>query len=833
MKPKTKKILTVTLALLFSIVGGASLYLYSSFRGSLPVVEGESLVAGLGSAVEITYDSMGVPQIWAESEEDAYFALGYQHAVDRMFQMDLGRRVSQGRLSELLGEATLEIDIKQRTLGFTRMAESAVESLSPRVHSLLSAYAAGVNAGRDNLGSLPFEYTMLRAEFEDWRVYDCLTLLAFQTWFSDAIQNRDEFFVRLVEKVGLEKARSVVNPYPDWAPYTVPSSMTLGSYEPTPDINTAPEVLSNSNAGVSSDNSVQEPDESPASPAGLRRQIAERILADQAWGFAMASGSNGWVVAPEKSASGGAMLCGDPHLDVTRLPQFWHLVGLSVRRTGMKALGITAPGLPFIVMGYNGASAWTMTAAGIDLTEYYSEKINPDDSSQYLTADGWREFEIIPETLSVAGWDSVTVRQTRHTIHGPVLLFDDSLQNIYSFRWAGYEVSIADGITAALDLPKQTDFQSFRETVTSLGALNANWMYADTSGTIGYQLGAPVPVRPDDAENFALDGWREGDGWSGFYPLEKTPWSVNPERGWLANCNNKQDQANLDYELLGSFFADRILRLSVELSSGDKFSLEDMTALQLDTKDEYFLRWREEIAAALTGLGEHERAEAMRRWDGSPDQNSPETALIAAFLEQLRLAIFEDELGDRSGSLKRLWVGQVYHLENSPWFDDVTTADQVETKADITERALRLALEQVGDHHWGELHSLTMRHPLSVVPLLSGALGLEQGPWSRGGTGGSLNASYYRLGKDGRFYTLAAPSWRFVIDLSQPQKARMVLPAGNSGNPMSDHFFDFNSLWSQGEYWDVFLDENQVRAGAVSVLQLIPEGSILSSDESP
>ncbi|MFQ5606669.1 MAG: penicillin acylase family protein [Candidatus Zixiibacteriota bacterium] len=826
MDRRTKKILLGSFTLLASVLVGAALYVRVTLTRSVPVTEGALALAGLEGPVTITYDSLGIPQIWAQTADDAFFSLGFQHAADRMFQMDFARRVSQGMLSEALGEATLDIDIKQRTIGHHRMARAALPALSEHTRTRLQAYADGINAYHRSGRNLTFEFLLLRTEFDEWTVLDCLSLFSFQTWFSDAIQNRDDLFVWLDEELGEEKAASLLLPYPDWAPYTVPSRQNIGfNYPPAPVRTERGSKLSRIQRREPALFQVNHVSSSPASrnlPGKLRDAMAGKLLADESWGLAPGAGSNGWVVAAEKSASGKPLLAGDPHLDVTRLPQFWYALGMHIAEDGADAFGITTPGLPFIAMGHNNAAAWTFTAAGIDLTDYFMERINPDDSSEYLSPSGWRKFRELTDTIIVAGLDTPVVIQSRYTERGPLAANEDLFSGVYSVRWAGAEMDLAASLANALELQSVQDFETFRRVVTGLGALDANWIYSDTAGNIGYQLGTPVPIRPAGSVNLALAGWEKGQSWDGFRELRETPWALNPEQGWLANCNNKQDQPNLDYELGGAFFADRILRVSEYLSEKDIYALADMRTLQLERRDNYFLRWARELPALLDEIGETERAEKLRSWNGSAGTQSVETALIAEFLLQLKQLTFSDELGPQTKRLKRIWVDQIYHSADTSWFDDITTEDVVESRSEVARRALRNALAVVGGQEWGDMHSLTMEHPLSIVPILSGYLGLKRGPWSRGGTGGTVNASYYSDIASGEYRTLAAPSWRMLIDMARPDIALVCLPAGNSGNPLSEHFFDFNEMWREGGYWEVSLDSADTHSRAVSTLNLIP-----------
>ncbi len=783
---KGKKVLSYIIMGILALLIVSALYLFLSFKNSLPSREGEITLSGIKSNVEITFDAKGIPQIWAQNEADAYFTMGYLHASDRLFQMDLTRRISQGKLSELLGPAVYQFDVQQRIVGHTRIAARYLPKLSQRSKEFLQAYADGVNFYVENCSSLPFEYTILRKDFDKWTINDCLTVLSFQTWFSNMLVSKDDFYVKIMEKIGPNAIKSFPVDYPDWAPKTVPqknSALTLRQKF----INT----------------------------------ISEELFGSGTMPFLMAHSSNSWVVAPQKSKSGKAMLASDPHLEVERLPQFWYYLGLHIKNENVKGLGISTPGIPFIVMGHNGKVAYAFTVGGIDVADYYREKINPEDSTEYLTPQGWQKFNVYHEEINIAGQKNPMKLDVRETIHGPILIEGDTLSAVYSLRWAGYEIDLAKSVDAGFRLIRIGDYETFRHTVTSFGALDANWTYADINGNIGYQLGTPVPVRrKDDNGDFPLYGWEEDTGWQGFQPLDKTPHSYNPPRGWLATCNNKQDADNLDYDLKGVFAPDRIMRITQLLSSQDMFTVDDMKRFQMDTKDLFLLRWKDYIAALLLNLNSAQLVEEIREWDGDCGVNSKQAALINQFLYELRKRTFEDELGSLYKRITRSWLFEIYEGSDERWFDNVKTKNIIESKEDIALASLKSAIGEVNGRTWGEMQKLTMRHPLSVVPIISGLLDLEFKPFARGGTPGTLNASFFFKDKKG-FKSIVGPSWRFVIDFSDPDAATMALPAGNSGNPMSRHFSDFLPLWKNGARWNVPIAYDKVLQKSVSLLKFI------------
>ncbi|UCD63009.1 MAG: penicillin acylase family protein [Candidatus Zixiibacteriota bacterium] len=814
MSPKAKKVLTFILVALIGLVVGVAVSFYGLLRLSVPVTDGEIQLPGLESTVEITFDQMGIPQIWAQSEADAYYALGYQHAADRIFQMDLSRRVASGRLSEMLGAVTRDIDIEQRRIGHARMARRATATLSEHNRLILQAYVDGVNAYADHCRALPFEYRFLPISFEPWTVEDCLALLSFQTWFSNALMNQDEFYVRLAEKVGREKALSLLFPYPDWAPATV------GSGERAEETSRPLPRSALGRAGTvprARLTSEQDPARYPSET--FRDALARRLLKAGTGGFLMSHSSNAWVVSPQKSMSGSAMLAADPHLELTRLPQFWYAAGLHVKQDSSGVLGISTPGLPFFIMGHNGKAAWAFTAGGIDVNDYYLVQVNPDDSNRYLTPDGWRDFELVEDSMKVAGEDSLLHLTFRASPNGPIVSSGPEENQAYAVRWVGYDTDLNLAVASALELHGVDSFERFRMLVTSFGALDANMFYADVHGDIGYQLTTPLPVRPPEYGSAALPA-ATTSRWAGYRDIENTPHAGNPADGWLASCNNLPQRSDF---VRGHFFANRIVSIDNLLRSKDRFTPEDFARFQMDRTDRYLLRFAGELARLLDFLGETEAAALMRGWDGSCGVDSRPAALMNVFLAELKTATFEDELGRMAVQVPSKWIEQIGRVDSAGWFDDVSTEDEVETYEDIAINAVEETLGAVNDKTWGEMQSLTMEHPLSMFPLLGSLLNLKLGPYPWGGDAGTLNASFSREVGEGKFESVAGPSWRFVMDFADIDAATMVLPAGNSGNPMTDHFMDFFEMWKSGERWTVPFHYEKVKEKAVSTLSLVPD----------
>ena len=788
MSKKTGKIILLIFGSLLLALALIALYGNLVLKHSLPQNQGTIQIQGLQGQVMVYRDSMGVPQIVAQNDHDAYFALGYLHAGDRLFQIDLTRRVAEGRLSELFGKLTLNLDRHQRLMGHYRLAAKFINRLTPEDHSRLQAYVDGLNTYVTTCRTLPFEYHLLNTKFEPYTIQDLLSVLSFQTWFSNALLGSDEWLAKVFDRFGADTAATLAIGYPVWAPFTVPQEQKVS--------------------------------------AGFTSLLYHSYFGNGKLPFRMAHSSNSWVISPQHSQSRHAMLASDPHLETQRLPQFWYLVGLHVKNPQTDVLGITTPGLPFVVMGHNGKAAWAFTVGGIDVNEVYMEKVNPKDSTEYLTSNGWKKFKVIEEPIKIKGQKKPLIFRMRFTENGPIVWTSDSLRHDYSLHWAGFDMNLATTVRAAFHLRNIIQYEDFRKTVTQFGALDANWTYADINGNIGYQLGTPIPIRPKSVYKLPIPGWIDSLKWRGFHALAETPHSFNPQRGWLATSNNKQDAMHLPYKLFGKFAADRILRITELLKSKSVFTFDDMKRFQMDRVDRFLQHWQPILTKLLRERGDQHEAQLIKDWNGDAHADSKAVALVILFKNRLRHLIFDDQLGKMAAKLSDEDLLSVFNHGPAFWFDNIKTKDKVETKHEIALAAVDQALKLWHGQTWGALQSFTMAHPMSKVPVVGSLLGLKKGPFPWGGTPGTLNASFYEEDKKhpGHFKSIVGPSWRFVIDFANPDAAEFVLPAGESGNPKSPFFMNFFDWWKSGKRWNVPISLKLIKTKAKFTLILGPNG---------
>ncbi|MGH7533891.1 MAG: penicillin acylase family protein [Gemmatimonadales bacterium] len=727
---------------------------------------GVASVAGLSAPVQVTFDAKGIPQVWAATSNDAIEALGWLHASERLFQMELIRRVAEGRLAELFGAKALPLDSLARRMGFARRGRQDVRDLDPATRTMLEHYVTGINAWIARAPVLPPEFVLLRTHPAPWTLDDVAAVAIYQTWFASALMDKNAEYRDLLSRLG-PSARKLVGAYDEWSPATVPDRKAA---------------------------------------AGADR-------------YGMALASNSWVIAPSRSASGAALHESDPHLQTDQAPGLWYIAGLHAK-DGLDVVGGTAPGLPFIAMGHNATIAWAFTVAPVHLLDEYREHFAPGDTLRVLTPTGWAPVRVIAESIFVQGEPAPRVLQVLETPRGVVT--EHHGDSGVSMHWAGFDFSAASLLAHGDSLMRASDFSTFRRAVTGFAALSVNWTYTDLHGHIGYQLGTPIPIR-DTTNAFVLhDAADPNVGWHGYRALDDTPHSYDPAAGWLATCNNQAVPADWPYTLPGFYDDYRIVRAAALLSEKDRWSSTDVQQMQGDVVSVGVLRFRALMASGAEKAGQAELAAKIRGWTGESTAGDTLAALYAYWRRDLTRELFEDELGSR-------WQ------EGEPLVDGVVTGNvkdiiddhrtpEVEDAADISARAIGRAIDEARGRTLGQVQTLTVRHPLSVVSLLNRWLHLTRGPYPMGGDPTTLDASYRAYDRTtGTFRVIVGPSMRFVLDWAQPDDFSMTIPMGESGNPLSPHFDDFLTLHSAGGRWVVPFSRDSVESRAVSVLRLEPE----------
>lgn len=766
---------------------------------SVPPLAGTERLPGLGAAVTVAFDSLAIPHIAAASDRDAFMALGYLHARERLWQLETLRRAAQGRLAEILGSPAVSSDSFLRTLDIPRAAAASLALLPPATREILDAYVAGVNRWiAEPTRPLPPEFLVLRFAPEPWTAANSFEVARIMAW--DLVSADHELrLARVAARLGPERAAELYPWYPDTGPTIVQRG--AGRWESNNRRSGGRAV--STNGFVPS--ALLAAHEVPTIPA-LAREVLEAA--------SMRRASNSWVIGPSRSASGKPILANDPHL-LLRAPAIWYLA--AIESPGYAVAGVTLPGVPAVVIGRNRRIAWGLTNLQADDADYVIERLSAD-STRVETPRGWVPVAAEHDTIRVAGGAAVPFT-LRRTPNGPLTHeVPDGPANragtvrALALRWNGHAAS--DELTAMLAVNRAADWESFRAGVSGFKAPEQNWIYADVDGNIGYTASGNIPVRRAGRGLLPTPGWTDEGRWERFLAFEELPWMLNPPEGFIVTANNLVVGGEYPFQLQGDpappWRAARIRELILAQERHDAAAVRRM---QLDTVD-VFARWAKDIAAqAAAALDRTDVAEALRAWDGTQGADRTEPVVFWRWYRALQRRTFEDEVTYMPAGPLHRWLA----AGASPWFDDATTPAR-EDLAEQSIRAMSAALGRGDSARWGDIHPTLARHALGGIAPLARALRLNVGPRPRAGSLYTVNVADFGFGP--QFRNTHAASWRQVVDLADMEGGAMILPTGQSGNPRSRHYRDQADLWWNGELATVPLSGARVRP--LGVLRLVP-----------
>lgn len=815
-------------------------------RRPFPRTSGQAVLPGLHAEVEVLRDPWGVPHIYASDAEDLFRAQGYVHAQDRFWQMDLSRRIGAGRLSELTGPDQLDTDRFLRTLGWRRVAGEEWDLLADDSRRYLAAYAEGVNAhleGRSGF-RLSFEHGLLGLQNRDlqvdpWDPLDTLTWIKVMAW--DLRTNMEAEIQRalLSRELPLERVADLWPPYPDRHPDIVAGGT------------------------VEEDRFVPAGDDGPAAtPSELPDDVLDQLAAlldrlDDLSGLSgpvgAGVGSNSWVLAGDRTASGAPILANDPHLSAG-LPSIWYEVGLHCQPVGpdcpFHVRGFSFAGLPGVVIGRNARIAWGLTNLGADVTDLFVERVDPDDHDRYEVAGDFVAMDVAEEIIEVAGGDPVTHR-VRRTRHGPVMsdvsgelgsIAAESAvevpdEHVVALRWTALDPSPT--LDAIFALNTAADWDDFRAAAELFDVPAQNLVYADVDGNIGYQAPGRIPVRSSGDGRWPVPGWTGEYDWAGEVPFDELPWMLNPPEGYIQTANQRAISGAYPHHLTADTdwaYGFRGARLVELLEPIGDASLADVAAIQLDAAN---LNARALVPhLEKLDLGGDERLAAVRAviadWDHQQVARSAGAAAFEAWWRHLLLRTFtpavpEDYLPQ--GSANERWYEVVRRLAEEPdhpWWSDPLTDEPGDRDA-----VMRVALEDAVDEltellgddpagwRWGDLHTLTLVHD----PLGESGIGpverlVNRGPYRVSGGNGVVNATGSRPADGYEVRTL--PSLRMVVDLSDPDEATGIHTTGQSGHAFHRHYVDMADVWAAGETKPMRFTRDEVAEVAVERLWLVP-----------
>ncbi|MFJ7374894.1 penicillin acylase family protein [Lysinibacillus capsici] len=751
---------------------------------SKPVIDGELAVTILDQDVTVTRDEKGVPHIFAKTDADLYRAQGYVQAQDRLFQMDLARRQASGRLSEIIGEATINTDKHFRTFSLRDAAEKSLAAYDDESKQVLEWYAEGVNAfiaQAKESNTLSYEFALLGYEPEEWTVVDSLTIgkymaydlggnwntLAFRHW---ALQNFDE-----------EKAKELFIKYPE-------------------------------NASAIIEANIQ-------NPVAVAGQFSAEMLPNEF------NGSNNWVVSGDKTKSGTPILADDPHLGLST-PSIWYQMHLQSPQQNVS--GVIFAGIPGIILGHNDEIAWGVTNVGPDVQDLYIEIPNPDNPTQFRYDGKWEQAEVRDESIKVKDGETVDF-EVVVTRHGPImtdLAFKDTEPTAqFSMQWTALQPTAE--LRAVLGFNKAKTWSDFEKALEDFKAPAQNFVFASKDGTIAYKANGQIPIRKQGEGQLPVPGDSSDYGWEGFIPWDELPTLVNPKEGFIATANNQVIGEDYPYHIT-DFWAQpyRFERIKEVLEANDAITVEDMMALQMDQHNLYA---REFLPDLLTSLKEKDQdgkyAEIiamLEKWDMVDAKESGAPLVFHTLMIKLQEVLFknqmpEDMYGIMYGkfNITDQLLRTAYSGEKSIWIEEQGGIDETIYKA--FELTIAQLEDQFGKNsskwQWGDYHQLTFDHTLgSASPILAAYFNAKKVPI--GGSKVTVQAADNDLAGN----VDHGASWRFVVDVGDLSSAYHIVGPGQSGHVKSDWYQDQVLDWANGDYHQTFIKQEEIKG---KTLQLI------------
>ncbi len=812
--------------LVFSLL--ASAYMLASF--SLPQFDGTQRLAGVDANIDVIRDAQGIPHIFAKTRHDTYFALGYIHAMDRLWQMDMSRMLTKGRLSERFGIRALPTDKLMRALDLDGHAEASLSALSDETLEVLDAYAEGVNARirqveEDGLGRGAPEFYVFGGEIEPWTPADSMSVLkamAFQLSRGALAKEvkRGRFLLSL-------EADQVRDLFPDYPGQGV---------SPYPRLRT--------DSGMQAERMAR-----------VDLPVLGDLLDESA-----AGASNAWAVDGTHSSSRAPLLAADPHLTLSA-PSTWHPVQIS--GPGIELIGGSLPGIPAIVIGRNASIAWGITAAEIDDTDVFIEQVDPDNPTRYKTPDGWEEFEIRKERLEIRSDRpiSLTLQRTRH---GPVLPINlaglasvTPRNHVPVMSWT----ALSDDDTsleALLQLNQATNVSSALRAIDSYVAPAVNLVVADAEG-IGMGVAGRVPLRRLTSKiqgRAPSPGWEDAHDWVGWVDPASLPKTINPPDGVVANANNRVGTKAFPRHLSFDWDAPyRLNRINKQLEARSAHSVESFSAMQQDVVSEMARAVAPLIGEEIWNSGDEEGAHPLRGealslledWNGSMDEHRPEALIFTAWLDALIGRVTADELGalqEYYRGARPLFIERVYRDIDGAgrWCDDVTTDEIEETCADLSKMALDEALVNLSETYgrviarwrWGQAHEALHKHrTLGDVGTTIAGIRLSLGPLvnivheSSGGDFTLNRGAFTHVGPQ-PYANVHAAGLRVVYDLADLNRSKFIVSTGASGHFLSRYYKNLSPIWRVGELVPMSTDREVLESGALGTLTITPDQEVAS-----
>jgi penicillin amidase len=797
----------------------ALMILYFFLSRSLPDYSEDFTLDGVSAPVEIVRNNANVPHIFGATDDDVFFALGFAHAQDRLWQMTQMRRTAQGRLSEIFGQRTVRIDEIMRRFDLYGLATQSVAAQDEPTRRALQAYANGVNAwiGQVNEGArgrgAP-EFFLFQPEIAVWQPADSIAILKLMALQLNSQLSSEVLRARASLVLPEERVRDLLPDDPGQAIAALPdyASLMPGVVPTAAPVRLAADPLS------------------PFAPAAL------------------AGASNAWAAAPARSAAGGTLLANDPHLGFTA-PTIWYLARLQLSTGGV--IGATIPGVPAILLGRSEQVGWGLTSSYLDDLDVHVEQLNPENPEQYRTPDGWKAFETRRTILTVRDASPVTLT-LRWSDNGPILPgshFDLGTitppGHVASVSWTA--LSPADtSMTAAIRMMRATSINDGLAAGELFVAPSQNLMLADRDG-IAMQIIGAMPrrdARHQTRGRMPTQGWLPENRWQGMFPYSDNPRWLRPTGGILGNTNNKTVEAPFPRHVSFDWGdTERIKRWLRLMQTREVHTRESFIEAQLDTVSNAARTLLPLVGADLWFTGEaapdgsperrrQQALEMLAAWNGEMNEHLPEPLIYAAWIRALNDRLIRDEIGPMADDFNHpdpVFIERVYrNTDGASVWCDVIQSSPVETCTDLARIALDDALlslvERYGPNieswRWGDAHQAKQDHPvLGDVPILRHLVNIRQ---STSGDDHTLQRGRTSGEEPDPYMNVHGAGYRGVYDFADPDSSVFVTSTGQSGHPLSRHYDDLGELWRRGEYTPMSLDPELARAAAVGITTISP-----------
>ncbi len=794
-----KKILRITGVVLLILLIAGLLFVRNIARKALPDYNQDVYIEGLTAEVTVIRDSYAVPVIYAENEGDLYRAVGFVMAQDRLWQMDLLRRATTGRLSEIFGEDLVETDHLMRALRIPEKSAMVLQQTEPDVLNALEAFADGVNQFIDQTqNKLPPEFSVLGYTPEKWEPEHSVNLTGYMAWDLNMGWSTEIILHKLREKVDQDKFRELIPDLDLQTSYVYPEHVLA--------------------------------------EAEFRSELLEQSARLKELGLEVFSGSNNWAVSGEKSTTGKPVFANDMHLGLFA-PGIWYQMH-HVIEGKLNVTGVVLPGQPFVISGHNERIAWGLTNVMLDDVDFFLETINPANPHQYKFMGEWKDMDVRTEIIKTVN-DEAVEKEILFTHRGPVISdLKDLDDQVISMKWTGNQYS--NEVRSVYLLNRAGNWDEFRDAVTTFLSVSQNINYADVDGNIGLQTAAGIPIR-EGRGIFVVSGEDDTYDWQGMVPFEELPYTYNPPTGFVLSANNRTVPDNYPYYISHWFdLPYRYDRIKEMLTEKEHLSVDDFKAILGDKKSKLSEQMLPDLLMEMEKLpqptvNERTAIEMLTGWDNVYDSQSPAPLIFEkfylTFIENLLLEDMGEELYQEfisSKVLVRNIIDRVWHNKESAWFTNSGDQPGNASFTGMVHKAFSKSIEWLEHNRgpnpngwaWGDEHSLTLAHPMGDVKILDIVFNINRGPYKPGGSFHTV--SPYSYNYTNPFVVNHGASQRHIYSTANWDNSFSVIPTGTSGIPASDYYCDQTSLYINNSFRPDAFSRAGVENAGIYQMKMIP-----------